>query len=275
MTWTIGIKKWITPKLIFCPFIQDAYQSHLTSGAITTGKGGYTSFNRFAGLTTDDNVSDNDNAETIAGRINSHMSNLSTSVSAQTTALNNANTFLINASLQQFAVNKNMCNQQHQQMMQQFVMLSTNATAHNFNPPAAQVFNQQHQNYGGQCNRGHTGGHSQGGRGRPSRAPAAGGTIIPYFSPTLSGAIPYIDPVIPPALQQQNPCFSNITKYWANQNVCFSCGFDVEDWHNSATCPRKKTGHQDGFTHANFMEYEKNNHQFCRKAMHKTMYPTM
>jgi hypothetical protein len=149
--WTIGIKKRITPKLIFlfCPFIQDAYQCCLTLGAITTGQGGYASFNRFAGLTTDDNVANNNTAETIAGTISSHMANFSTSVSTQTTMSNDANRSLINASLQQFSINENMCNQQHQQMMQQFAILGTNATAHNFVPPAAQVFNQQCQNYGG------------------------------------------------------------------------------------------------------------------------------
>jgi hypothetical protein len=160
-------------------------------------------------------------------------------------------------------------------MMQQFAMLSTNTSACNFVPLVAQVFTQQRQNYGGQRNAGHTRGRSQGGHGCPSHAPAAGGSTIPYVPPALPGAIPFINPGIHPALQQQNPCFSNITKYWANQNVRFTCGFDVENWCNSATCPRKKPGHQDGFTCANFMEYEKNNHQFCRKVMHKTMYPTM
>jgi hypothetical protein len=87
-------------------------------------------------------------------------------------------------------------------------------------------------------------------------------------------------PYIPSGAQQQmqpppNRRFSNIVKLFANQNVCFTCGFDVEDWHTSATCPNKKSGHQDGFTRSNYMEYERANHQFCRKAMHKTMYPSM
>ncbi len=226
--------------LLFCPFIQDTYQRSLTSGTITTRQGGYASYNRFTGLTTDDDVSDNNTTETIAGTISSHIANLSASISAQTTVLNNANTSLINASLQQFAINEHIRNQQHQQMMQQFAMLSTNATAHNFFPQAAQVFNQQHQNYGGRCNEGCTGGDSQGGRGRPSCTPAAGGTIVPYVPPTLPGTIPFINPVIPPVLQQQNPQFSNITKYWANQKVCFSCGFNVKDWHNS-NLPQEET----------------------------------
>ncbi len=66
-----------------------------------------------------------------------------------------------------------------------------------------------------------------------------------------------------------------MVKQWANQNVCFSCSFDAEDWHTSATCNHKKAGHQDGFTRSNYLEYERANHKFCTKAMHKTMYPNM
>ncbi len=71
-----------------------------------------------------------------------------------------------------------------------------------------------------------------------------------------------------------NPMFSNIVKDFANQNVCFSCGFDIGDRHNSTTCTNRKPGHQIGFTCSNWQEYERANHQFCRKAMHKTMYPS-
>ncbi len=61
---------------------------------------------------------------------------------------------------------------------------------------------------------------------------------------------------------------------FANQNVCDSCGFHVEDWHTSATCNAKKRGNQDGFNPAYYMEYKCPNHPFCCKAMHKTMYPS-
>jgi len=56
--------------------------------------------------------------------------------------------------------------------------------------------------------------------------------------------------------------------------MCYSCGFDVEDWHTSRTCPYKKQGHQDGFTRANYMQYKQVGYPFCKKAMHKTMYPS-
>jgi hypothetical protein len=45
---------------------------------------------------------------------------------------------------------------------------------------------------------------------------------------------------IPPAMQpQQQPRtanFSNIYKRYNNWNVCYSCGFDIEDGHTSMTC---------------------------------------
>jgi hypothetical protein len=87
-------------------------------------------------------------------------------------------------------------------------------------------------------------------------------------------AIPYIPESMQPA-QQQNPRYSDMTKQWANQNVCFTCGFDVKDWHTSAMCPSKKMDHMGGFTCLNYMEYKRANHQFCHKAMHKTMYLQM
>ncbi len=89
--------------------------------------------------------------------------------------------------------------------------------------------------------------------------------MIPYI---LGGAQQQPQP--PP-----KPQFSNIVKLFTNQNVCFMCRFNVEDWHTSTTCPNKKLGHQDGFTRSNHMEYKCANHKFCRKGMHKMMYPSM
>jgi hypothetical protein len=59
--------------------------------------------------------------------------------------------------------------------------------------------------------------------------------LVPYTS-----MIPYIPAGVHPPLQQQYPNYSNIVKTFANQNVCYTCRFDVEDWHTSATCNRKK-----------------------------------
>ena len=68
---------------------------------MTSAQGGYSGGgNRFAGLTTaDEDVLDNDTAETIAGTINSHMANLS----LQTAVTLEASRTQVNASLQQMA----------------------------------------------------------------------------------------------------------------------------------------------------------------------------
>ncbi len=66
-TWSIGTGDPTLTNLLLHPFIQDAYQHPLTSGVMTTGQGGYTSFNRFASLMTNDNVSNDGTTVTIIG----------------------------------------------------------------------------------------------------------------------------------------------------------------------------------------------------------------
>jgi hypothetical protein len=68
------------------PFIQTAYQHRLQTGVTTAAQGRYT--NKYAGLSMEDEVSDDNMAETIVGTINLHMVNLS----AQTNASIEANT---------------------------------------------------------------------------------------------------------------------------------------------------------------------------------------
>ena len=263
------------------PFIQAAFQRRLTSGAVTAATSGYSTINRFAGLTAADDVSDDGTAETVIDTINSHMANLSASVLTQSSASNDANTAIFNASIQQMAANEAQRNAEHTQMMQQFALMQTGSnvaatyrqgTQRNVVPSTIPVLPPAQQWNFGSAGRGGSG-RSRSGRGR--RAPRQG--LAP---PAQMGnqTIPYI----PAGAQHgngrvqnsRNPMFSNIVKDFANQNVCFSCGFDVDDWHNSATCPNRKPGHQTGFTRSNWQEYERANHQFCRKAMHKTMYPS-
>ena len=75
--------------------------------------------------------------------------------------------------------------------------------------------------------------------------------------------------------QRSVPSVPNLVKYYANQNDCFSCGFDIEDRNTSATCVTPKPNHQAGFTWANYKQYEQVGHQFSKKGMHKTIYPNM
>jgi hypothetical protein len=259
------------------PFVQEAYQQGITSGAMTSAKGGYTGGgNRFVGLTAKDDVSDDNTVETIVGTINLHMANLS----MQTAATIKASKAQMNASLQQMVETQAHLQQQQHQMMQQMAMML-------YAPPQAPIQyqpahfpQQQNTRFVRQVPAGRAAGRGSGSRGGGNRCARGGGRvgmIVPMPIPCLGGnqMIPYI----PAGAQQQqvqppqNPRFSNIVKVFVNQNACFTCGFDVDDWHTSATCPNKKAGRQDGFTCSNYMEYERANHQFCRKGMHKTMYP--
>ena len=74
---------------------------------------------------------------------------------------------------------------------------------------------------------------------------------------------------------QPNPTHSNIVKNYKNWNVCFSCGFDIEDGHNSKTCPYKwrKMNHQEGFTRENARQWINAGYDPCTKGMHKTQFP--
>ena len=259
------------------PFIQAAYQCRITSGTVTAAAGGYGMNNRFAGLAADDDVSNGGTAETIVESINTHMANLSASVLTQSSASNDANTTVFNAAIQQMAANEAQRNADHTRMMQQFAMMSTTAqtgirpaaaTQPQFAPLAIPVLgNTQQWVPPVSSGRGNTNRSPGAYPGR--RAPRPG--IPAPFAPS-SSMIPYIPSGATPA-RVHNPRYSNVVKHFSNQNVCFSCGFNIKDWHNSATCNNRKPGHQEGFTRSNYQEYERANHQFCRKAMHKTMYP--
>ncbi len=73
------------------------------------------------------------------------------------------------------------------------------------------------------------------------------------------------------------PMYSNITKCYANWNVCFSCGFDVKDGHTSKTYPSpwRRANHQEGFNQNNSGQYIAAGYDTCTKAMHKSQLPTM
>ncbi len=109
---------------------------------MTTGQGGYVSCNRFAGFANnaeEDNVLDDDTAETIATTINSHMANLS----VQTAASLEANAMQINTSLQQLATTNMQLHQQQQSLMHQMAMLTTNAVmtcTNTYVPPPTQIY---------------------------------------------------------------------------------------------------------------------------------------
>ena len=215
------------------PFIRAAYQRRLTSGTVTASTGGYGSNNRFAGLSTEDDASDDGTAESIVESINTHMANLSASVMTQLSALNDANTTVFNAAIQHVAANEAQHNADHSRMMQQFAMMSTTAqtsirpmtapqrqyvpstipvlgTTQQWAPPGFAGRGSSNRSRGGYC------GHRTVRPGAPA----------PFALP--NAMIPYI-PAGATQARIQNPRYSNVTKQFANQNVWFSCGFGVED----------------------------------------------
>jgi hypothetical protein len=62
-------------------------------------------------------------------------------------------------------------------------------------------------------------------------------------------------------LAQKQP-YSHTTKYWKNRNYCWTCGYDVPDWHTSATCPIPQQGHV-------YYKMHKNPCNGSNKARHK------
>jgi hypothetical protein len=117
------------------------------------------------------------------------------------------------------------------------------------------------------------GGSRGGGRGRgmfATQPQATVGSIPPY----IGGPPGHVTPIT--GTRVNAPFQSNVTKKHANWNVCWSCGFDVEDGHTSATCPThwRKTDHQVGFTRETAQQWINQGYTPCTKGMHKTKLPT-
>jgi hypothetical protein len=94
------------------------------------------------------------------------------------------------------------------------------------------------------------------------------GQLIPH-----GGGMAQIPP--PPGVQQQN-CnqdFSNVYKRCHNWNVCFLCGFNIENGHTSTTCSFRKMNHQQAYTRKNAQQFIAVGYDPCTKGMHKTILP--
>ncbi len=90
-------------------------------------------------------------------------------------------------------------------------------------------------------------GRGQGGRTGRQRTPFAnhmrgGQMVLGQNAPSMVGFLPFSTQMmphgmLPPVPTPRHPKFSNTTKQYVNWNICFTCGFDVEEGHTSATCP--------------------------------------
>jgi hypothetical protein len=69
--------------------------------------------------------------------------------------------------------------------------------------------------------------------------------------------------------------YSNITKAFANWNMCYTCRFNIEDGHTLVTCPRgwRKLNHQEGFDRNNAQAYIGAGWKPSTKGWHKTQFP--
>jgi len=123
-------------------------------------------------------------------------------------------------------------------------------------------------------------GHGRGGRGRTlfvdyMRAQGGARVGIPGQIAPYGGGITLFQPAVPNCPPQiRNPDYSNIYKRHNNWNVCFSCGFDIEDRHTSMTCPFKKANHQQSFSCENAQQFIAAGYDPCTKGMHKTVLPS-
>ncbi len=111
---------------------------------------------------------------------------------------------------------------------------------------------------------------TQGGAGIGVPGQMVPGQMVPYGG----GIVPF-QPAVPTGQQQvRRADYSNIYKRHNNWNVCFSCGFDIEDGHTSMTCPFKKANHQQSFSRENAQQFIAAGYDPCTKGMHKTILPT-
>ncbi len=194
------------------------------------------------------------------------------------------------------AINQLLANQQ--QIIQQMAAMKVNspqqsiaANTYNIPPiPMVNIPNQHTFNKGSfQWGQGFAqgGGYQRrGGRGRREGRGGGGRNLFAKHAgrgngqqiSQLGGHPGFPGAAIPQAMQpHQQPRtanFSNIYKRYNNWNVCYSCGFDVEDGHTSMTCPFWKVFHQTGFTRENAQQYIVAGHTPCIKGMHKSVLPT-
>eukprot|EP00804_Cyclotella_cryptica_P000700 CCRYP_000984-RA/>CCRYP_000984-RA protein AED:0.37 eAED:0.21 QI:0/0/0/1/0/0/3/0/1009 len=137
-------------------------------------------------------------------------------------------------------------------------------------PPGQQQFTPTPAMPYQQYQQGGRGARSRGGKGRNTRNRR--GQTQQYYTPTTPATtfnIPSSTLGVPPPAFQPPSTPPNPVKYYNNWNMCFSCGFDVEGWHTSATCRNKKQGHQDGCTRENAQAYKDAGHKVAWRARTK------
>ena len=285
-TWeALPIKTWATLKTFF----QAAYGRRLTSLAMrsTTGQHGYATQNMYHVFDGTNDDTDDDTVTTITP-----ITTVGASATATTSTLGTAQPPMPATINAEIAAATNQLSQNQTAIMSQMAALSfTPAPANPATryravlnvPPIQQLAVPIQQFPAGNFGAGRGGQRGGGGRGRVrggrGRTPfadymrtrgGAGAGIPGQDVPYGGGIVPAVNTGIP---QARNPDFSNIYKRHNNWNVCFSCGFDIEDGHTSMTCPFKKANHQQAFSRENAQQFISAGYDPCTKGMHKTVLP--
>ncbi len=280
-------KTWPTLKT----FVQQAYQRKLVAASFrnTSGQMGYApNQNAFHAFTNDDESSVDTvgtNNGIIPGTPVTTGSTLGSTYQASTVPTELA------AAIQTIAANQQALNEHVAPLLQQMAAMAVQpGPPHtNVNPMFSRVPNvPTYVGYQGGGNTGNyqggfqqgrpSGGYQQGrsggrGRGRSyggarTRRQGRGRTAFADYVPQGRGYGGYTGQV-----QANRP---NPVKVHNNWNVCYSCGFDVEDGHTSQTChfDWRKPSHDVTFTRANAQQKLAQRCDACTKGMHKTMLPT-
>jgi rubrerythrin len=246
-------------------FIQEAYTHCLNATSITTGAQGYVQ-NAYTAL-AEESEEDKDDVHTVITQMAAltTQSQLSASMAAET-----ANQQAMQQQFAAFTATHNTMYQPAQAppLMQQLTI------------PSFGTFQPAGLGFGGR----------RGGRGCGERANTGRHGCTPFANFVSRGNQGGLPPIggggrgggIAPFAQQNasrnaTPMYSNIIKRYANWNVCFSCGFDVENGHTSKTCPApwRRANHQEGYMRKNSGQYILAGYDACTKAMHKSQLPTM
>jgi hypothetical protein len=279
------IKTWATLKTFF----QAAYGRRLTALSLrsTSGQNGYATQNMYNVFEGQEEDTDEDTVTTITP--------ITTVAAAATTGtagtLGTAHTPLpaaINAEITA-AINQLAANQTA--IMTQMAALSFAPAPANPStryravlnvPPIQQLAIPVQQQFpaGGGRRPGRGRGRGRGGRGRTpfadyARTQGGAGIGVPgQLVPYGGGVVPF-QPAVPTGQPQVRRAeYSNIYKRHNNWNVCFSCGFDIEDGHTSMTCPFRKANHQQSFSRENAQQFISAGYDPCTRGMHKTVLPT-
>ena len=283
-------------------FIHEAYTRRLTAISLrnTAGSLGYvgTNANAFAGMnSTTGEETDDDDATTVTQAAAAATTGSTLGNTYATTGTSATFPAEVTAAIQQLAANQTS-------IMQQFAAFTVNNQPPPNRrtiqvPPITNITVPQTQYGGFQPHTGRfqqgRGGRQGGGRGYGGGRGGRGGGRAPNTYGHAPGGIPQYVPQIgrpqnnqgpsfniPPAAGRQangrasriNPAYSNKQKWYNNWNVCYSHGFDVEDWHTSATCGTRKMDHQEGFTRDNAQAYIEAGYAPSTKGMHRNILPT-